>query len=89
MSGAALYLHLIVLGLSLSAAEEREHPDGYVIRAWGIERLDPAHQERVRRLIRRGKPALLSCLLSGSPDALAVRAEGSDVGDRQSREEAA
>jgi len=89
VSGAALYLHLIVLGLSLSAAEEREHPEGYVIRVWGIERLDPAHQERVRHLIREGKPALLRFFLSESPAALALRQEARYGGNRQAREGAA
>ena len=89
MNGAALFLHLTALGLSLAAAEEREHPDGYVIRAWGIQRLDPAHQERVRHLIREGKPALLRFFLSESPAALAVRQEARYGGNRQAREEAA
>jgi len=46
-------------------------------------------RERARWLLRTRKAALLALLLSGSPDALAVRQEGVYGSERHDREEAA
>jgi len=73
MNGAALYLHLTALGLSLAAVEDRGHRDGFVIIVEGLSHLDPRCREDARWLLRTRKAALLALLLSGSPDALDVR----------------
>ena len=72
MSGAALFLHLQALGLRLELVEKPEDPLGIAIRTSGLGCLEPDEQERVRRLVRGHKPALVALLRSGSPDALAV-----------------
>jgi hypothetical protein len=90
MSGAALYLHLQALGLELALAQQSEHPDGYVVRTWGLADLEPGDAEQVRGLVRANRPALVALLKSGSPAALAVRQEGGGHGsNKRSREEAA
>jgi len=89
MNAVPLYLALVAQGLTLTAVEDPTRAGGYALRAQGLPRLDPDQRERARRQIRANRDQLLALLLSGAPDALAVRAEGHDLGDRQSREEAA
>ena len=55
MSAAALFLHLTARGLTLAAEQQPEHPDSYVVRVWGIGRLDPDQRERARWLLRTRK----------------------------------
>jgi len=89
VNGAALYLHLRALGLELAEVERPEHPDGRVVRVCGLARLEPGERERISRLMRANKAALMAVLSSGAPGALAVRQEASYGSSRRSREQAA
>lgn len=89
MSGAALYLQQNAQGLKLRAVEDRERPDGHVIKVAGLGRLDPLARSRARRQVRDNKAALIALLTSGSPAAQAVRREGGhESGKREWREAA-
>ncbi len=65
------------------------HQDVYVLRLRGEHHLELSERQRVTRLARANNRALQDLLKSGSPAAVAVRAEARDVSDKPSRKGAA
>jgi hypothetical protein len=80
MSAASLCLALISQGLCLEVKPRPAAPDGFVIRVHGIKRLDPTRRAWALRMIFTNKRMIRDFMCSGSPDALAVRAEGNRAG---------